>query len=113
MQMYSATSNCNKIPIPIFSLLLELASDDILHQPMPESESDGSTLKDSRRATPKTKPFTQSQFNNLVRYLALSKEVARILVSRPSEHRQERWQGGVQGVCLVPGSDFGKRRDQC
>ena len=77
--------HCNKISILVFSSLPDLASDHILHQSMQESDSDCGTFSDSGPATPKAKPFIQSQLDDLIRNLALSK-AAEILASRLSEH---------------------------
>ena len=53
---------------------------------MEERDSDCSNFSDSMPATPKAKPFTKGELNDLVRDLALSKEAAEILDSRLSEH---------------------------
>ena len=56
------------VPVPVFSSLPD------------------SVFSDSMPATPKAKPFTKGELNDLVRDLALSKEAAEILASRLSEH---------------------------
>ena len=78
--------HCNEILIPVFSSSPNLAPDEILNQSMQESDSDCSTFSDSEPATPKAKPFIQSQLNDLIRNLAFSKEAADISASRLSEH---------------------------
>ena len=53
---------------------------------MLESDNDGSTFSDSEPATPKAKPFTQGQLNDLITDLSIPKKAAELLASRISEH---------------------------
>ena len=78
--------HCNEIPIFVFSFLPNLASDDILNQPMQENKSDGSTFSDSGSTTLKAKPITQGQPNDLAQELALSKDSAEILAFHLRKH---------------------------
>ena len=83
--------HCEEVPIPIFSSLPKLVSNDNLFAETEEVNSDDSNYSDSMSDTTaewqsKVKPFSQSQLNDLVRDLALSKEASEVLASRLSEH---------------------------
>ena len=78
--------HCEEIPIPVFSSWPKLVSDDDLFAETEEVNSDDNNYSDSMSHTTaewqsKVKPFSQSQLNDLVRDLALSKEASRL-----SEH---------------------------
>ena len=83
--------HCEEVPIPVFSSLPKLVSNDDLFAETEEVNSDGSNYSDSMSDITaewqsKVKPFSQSQLNDLVRDLALSKEASEVLASRFSEH---------------------------
>ena len=83
--------HCEEVPIPVFSSLPKLVSNDDLLAATEEVNSNDSNYSDSMFDTTaewqsKVKPFSQSQLNDLVRDLALSKEASEVLASRFSEH---------------------------
>ena len=83
--------HCEEVPIPVFSSLPKLVSNDDLFAETEEVNSDDSNYSHSMSDTTaewqsKVKPFSQSQLNDLVRDLALSKEASEVLASRLSEH---------------------------
>ena len=83
--------HCEEVPIPGFSSLPKLVSIDDLFAETEEVNSDDSNYSDSMSDTTaelqsKVKPFSQSQLNDLVRDLALSKEASEVLASLLSEH---------------------------
>ena len=83
--------HCEEVPIPVFSSLPKLVSNDDLFAETEEVNSDDSNYSDSMSDTTaewqsKVKPFSQSQLNDLVRNLALQKEASEVLASRLSEH---------------------------
>ena len=83
--------HCEEVPIPVFSSSPKLVSNDDLFAETEEVNSDDSNYSDSVSDTiaewqSKVKPFSQSQLNDLVRDLALSKEVSEVLASRLNEH---------------------------
>ena len=83
--------HCEEVPIPVCSSLPKLVSNDDLFAETEEINSDDSNYSDSMSDTAaewqsKVKPFSQSQLNDLVGDLALSKEASEVLASRLSEH---------------------------
>ena len=81
--------HCKEVPIPVFSSLPKLVSNDDLFAETEEVNSDDSNYSDSISNTTakwqsKVKPF--SQLNDLVRDLALSIEASEVLASCLSEH---------------------------
>ena len=83
--------HCEEVPIPVFSSLPKLVSNDDLFAETEEVNSDDSNYSDSISDTTaewqsKVKPFSQSQLNDLVKDLALSKEASEVLASRFCEH---------------------------
>ena len=83
--------HCEEVPIPVFSSLPKLVSNNDLFAETEEVNSDDSNYSDSMSDTTaewqsKVKPFSQSQLNDLVRDLALSKEASGVLASRICEH---------------------------
>ena len=83
--------HCEEVPIPVFSSLPKLVSNDDLFAETKEVNRDDSNYSDSMSDTTaewqnKVKPFCQSQLNDLVRDLALSKEASEVLASHLSEH---------------------------
>ena len=83
--------HCEEVPIPVFCSLPKLVSNDDLFAETKEVNSDDSKYSDSMSDTTaewqsKVKPFSQSQLNDLVRDLALSKKSSGVLASRLSEH---------------------------
>ena len=78
--------NCSEVLVPVFSSLPDSSPDDTVLETMEERDNDCSNFSDSMPDTPKAKPFTKGELNDLVRDLALSKEAAEILASRLSEH---------------------------
>ena len=80
-----------EVPIRVFSSLPKLVSNDDLFAETEEVNSDDSNYSDSMFDAPaewqsKAKSFSQSQLNDLVRDLALSKETSEVLASRLSKH---------------------------
>ena len=80
--------HCEEVPIPVFSSLPKLVSNDDLFAETEEVNSDDSKYSDSMSDTTgewqdKVKPFSQSQLNDLVRDLAFQKRLLRfwLLVS--------------------------------
>ena len=80
--------HCEEVHIPVFSSLPKLVSNDDLFAKTEEANSDDSNYSDSMSDTTskwqsKVKPFSQSQLNDVVRDLALSKRLQRfwLLVS--------------------------------
>ena len=76
-----------EVPIPVFSSLPKLVSNDDLFAETEEVNSDDSNYSDIMSDTTaewqsKVKPFGQSQLNDLLRDLALSKEASEFLASR-------------------------------
>ena len=84
--------HCEEVPISVFSSLPKFVSNDDLFAETEEVNSDGSSYSDAIMSDTtaewqsKVKPFSQSQLNDLVRDLALSKEACEVLASRLSEH---------------------------
>ena len=83
--------HCEESPIPVFSSLPKLVSNNDLFAETEEVNSDDSNYSDSMSDTTaewqsKVKPFRQSQLNDLVRDLALSIEASEVLASHLSEH---------------------------
>ena len=83
--------HCEEVPIPGFSSLPKLVSNDDLLAETEEVNSDDSNYSDSMSDTTaewqsKVTSFSQSQLNDLVRDLALSKEASEVLASCFSEH---------------------------
>ena len=83
--------HCEEVPIPVFSSLPKLVSNDDLFAETEEVNSNDRYYSDSMSDTTaewqsKVKPFSQSQLNDLVRDLALSKEASEVLASCLSEH---------------------------
>ena len=80
--------HCEEVPIPVFSSLPKLVSNDDLFAETEKVNSDDSKYSDSMSDTTgewqdKVKPFSQSQLNDLVRDLAFQKRLLRfwLLVS--------------------------------
>jgi len=78
-------AHCKEVPIPVFSSLPQLDSSDELFTETEEIDSDD--IADiTAEWKSQVKRFTQGQLNDLVRDLALSKEVSEVLASRLREH---------------------------
>ena len=74
---------CEEVPIPVFSSFPKLVSNDDLFAETEEVNSNDSNYSDSMSDTTaegqsEVKPFSQSQLNDLVRDLALSKEASEV-----------------------------------
>ena len=83
--------HCEEEPIPVFSSLPKLVSNDNLFAKTAGVNREDSDYSDSMSDTTakwqsKVKPFSQSQLNDLVRGLALLKEASEDFASRLSEH---------------------------
>ena len=73
--------HCEEVPIPFFSSLPKLVSNDELFAETEEINSNDSNYSDSMSDTTaewqsKVKPFSQSQLNDLVRDFPSSKEAS-------------------------------------
>ena len=85
--------SCAEVPVPVFTSLPELTADEMHLEAMDDTDSSDSSIGCSSSMAAaassliaKPKPFSQSQLNDLVRDLGLSKNSSEILASRLGEH---------------------------
>ena len=89
-------AHCPEIPVPVFTSLPDLISDEAAMLDVVGDENDNnsscSNCSDtdssatSSQTQSKPKPFTQDQLNDLVRDLSLSKKASEVLASRLRDH---------------------------
>ena len=86
-------THCVEVPVTVFTSLPGHTTDKMLLEAMDDTDSSDNNIGSSSgmaaaasSLSPKSKPFSQGQLNDLVRDLSLSKKSSEILASRLGEH---------------------------
>ena len=80
--------HCDEIPVPKFTHLPDLKmNESMMNCPESETTSSDSSASEYEGASYTQEQFNQMELNDLVRYLALSKELSEVLASRLNEKK--------------------------